>query len=254
MGESFASGEPVIGFLKWLAARAVEAGIDKVADRLIERAALKPTTPQVRRHDLSRAGARATSDVDVMVRFHQTSIGRTPVILTFQKFGTQTDGLVFPMVLGDTAHLTLPRDHYLAAALVVALPTTPGSKPTLRGVGWSQPWIADNHTVRLTIDTQRPTKELAKQLGLIKPEGGMLFRIAPEQPVRRARVQPLQRPVRRQLTTGRPELLKCRAQANMLLLGRCEQPAVRDRLCGKHWQLARSGYVRDFLTGERIVV
>jgi hypothetical protein len=138
---------------------------------------------RARRHDLTVAGAQGTSDVDFTVRHHLART-RVPVILTFQKFGDPSTGTTLPMVLGDTAQLTLPRNHYLVTALIIDLPTTPGAKPTLRGLGWVQPWVADNHTAAITIATAHPTDELVEKIGLKKPDGSMLFAIPPAPPPR----------------------------------------------------------------------
>lgn len=122
-------------------------------------------------------GAQGTSDVDIDIR-HHVAAHRAPVILTFQKFGTNSGGATFPMVLGDTAHLTLRRDHYLIAALVVDLPCTPGARPTLQGVGWTREWVADNHVRNVAITTRHPTEELVAELGLTTSDGTCPFILA----------------------------------------------------------------------------
>ncbi|MEQ0558757.1 hypothetical protein ABJI51_06730 [Amycolatopsis sp. NEAU-NG30] len=61
-----------------------------------------------------------TSDVDIVVR-HVPPAGEW-VLLTFQAtplMGGPTSGVLVPMLLGETAYLTLPRNDYLIGALVL---------------------------------------------------------------------------------------------------------------------------------------
>ena len=177
--------DPVVtGALIWLVQRLLDKGIDRIFDATFDTRKQAPLQPAVapmvagRRHDLTADGAQGTSDVDIGVRYHAQT-GRAPVILTFQKFGTKSGGATFPMVLGDTAHLTLRRDHYLIAALVVDLPRTAGALPTLRGIGWTQEWVADNHVRKVAITTRHPTEALVQEVGLTKSDGRCPFILAP---------------------------------------------------------------------------
>jgi hypothetical protein len=86
-------------------------------------------------------------------------------------------GVTVPMVLGETAHLTLPRDDYLISALVLDPPAELGGKPVLHGVGWVRHWVASSGTDRLTIATEAPTKKLLRKLGLQAPDGTSPFEL-----------------------------------------------------------------------------
>lgn len=264
----------LIGALVWLSERLAGRGVDRLFDSAFDRPRLSVT--QAKRHDLSVAGAQATSDVDLTVRHHLART-RVPVILTFQKFGDRSTGTTFPMVLGDTAQVTLPRDHYFITALIVDLPTTQMAKPTLRGLGWAQPWVAGNHTATITIATQHPTDELVEKIGLKKPDGSVLFTLPPAPspqtwpntttPSLRTSIGPtwpasdtwgepsaLRPPPRKifPLAETNSDPAMCRARA---LIGskQCMHPADQDRLCVFHRNMLKSGSdVRDHVTGKRI--
>ncbi|GAB1514363.1 hypothetical protein [Actinophytocola sp. KF-1] len=256
--------DPVVtGALIWLARRVVDRGFDRIFDATFDARQRQPAvTP--RRHDLSVDGAQGTSDLDVDVRYHHFA-GRMPVILTFQKFGTNSGGTTFPMVLGDTAHLTLRRDHYLVAALVVGLPDQAGAAPTLQGVGWTHEWVADNHVRTVAITTQHPTEQLVSDLGLVKSDGTCPFALAapppepaddwpalPEFPpwlthARQQGIAPRRRPARRRaLSTF------CRARTDVTG-HRCTSLAFVHELCVDHWHQLNTGRpVYDFHTGEQL--
>lgn len=256
----------LIGALVWLSERLAGRGVDWFFDSAFDRPRLSVT--QAKRHDLTVAGAQATSDVDFTVRHHLART-RVPVILTFQKFGDRSTGTTFPMVLGDTAQVTLPRDHYFVTALIVDLPTTQTAKPTLRGLGWAQPWVAGNHTATITIATQHPTDELVEKIGLKKPDGSVLFTLPPAPspqtwpntttPSLRTSIGPTEQNVLMPrprkifpLAETSSEPAQCRARA---LLGdkQCPFPADQDRLCLLHRNMLNSGGdVRDNFTGKRI--
>ncbi|QFU90308.1 hypothetical protein [Amycolatopsis sp. YIM 10] len=178
--------EPMlVGTLVWLgqiiAARGIERLMDTAVDKFGDRQAGAAPAAPIRRHDLTAPGAQVSSDLDITVRHHRPGF-RTPVILTVQKFGDRTSGTTLPMVLGDTAHLTLPRAHYLFAALVIDLPRHHGDKPTLRGLGWASLWLAANAATPLTIGTQHPTAELVDEIGLKQHDGSLVFTLPPAQP------------------------------------------------------------------------
>ncbi|MFD9895397.1 hypothetical protein ACFWY9_39155 [Amycolatopsis sp. NPDC059027] len=282
----------LVGALIWLAQRLAEKGFDRIFDRVVDGpriAAPAPAPfaapPPVRRHDLTVAGAQGTSDVDFAVRHHLLAQGRKPIILTFQKFNDTTTGTTFPMVLGDTAHVTLPRDHYFVTALIIDLPGKRGAMPTLRGVGWAQPYVADNHTAKITIGTQHPTEKLVKKLGLKKSDGGEVFHLPPEPPAEAVAMPPIP-PTPAQQFEGWPRIknrytppantpplftgikkfptagkfssngikAKCRARA-FVGTTQCTFLAMRDRLCSIHRAQVLAGTdIRDYRTGERIVL
>lgn len=274
--------DPVVtGALIWLVQRLLDKGFDRIFDAFdspkqapspFQPAQAPMVAPQ--RHDLSVDGAQGTSDVDIDVRHHPHAL-RAPVILTFQKFGTTSGGATFPMELGDTAHLTLRRDHYLIAALVMALPRTAGAKPTLRGVGWTQEWVAANQVRKVAIATQHPTAELVTELGLTKSDGSCPF-ILPPAPTRTAapnltanavrwkfdKENPFDKPrltdARSPQTPlarfggGRFSALTCRARTG-LPNERCTSLVHADKLCLEHWRSVRNGHpLHDFQTGERL--
>ncbi|MFE0026492.1 hypothetical protein [Amycolatopsis sp. NPDC059021] len=285
----------LVGALIWLAQRLAEKGFDRIFDRVVDgpRIAAPPpfaAPPQpVRRHDLTVAGAQATSDVDFAVRHHLLAQGRKPVILTFQKFNDTTTGTTLPMVLGDTAHVTLPRDHYFVTALIIDLPGKRGAMPTLRGVGWAQPYVADNHTAKITIGSRHPTEKLVKKLGLKTSDGNAVFHLPPEPPAVAAAkpaVAPPVSPLAKSFTQFTADWLnnqqtrqkavrfppptkprtefpaikkfpivrKCRARA-FVGNNQCTFFAVRDELCTIHREQVRAGTdIRDYRTGERIVL
>ncbi|WP_067814228.1 hypothetical protein [Nocardia inohanensis] len=144
------------------------------------------------RHDL-RGGNEPTTEVDIVVR-HAGSAAGTPVFLTFQRFMASgrvsdgSDGVIFPMVLGETAYVTLARAEYLIVALVVDLARGRGRRPVLRGLGVSDVYVASNFGHVVTIDAKLPTRERAVDLGLIGADGSGPFELAarPAAPVRAA--------------------------------------------------------------------
>ncbi|SDY11270.1 hypothetical protein SAMN05421504_104544 [Amycolatopsis xylanica] len=166
----------LVGALIWLLDRLAGRGVDWLFDNAVGRGRNALAAPQVKRHDLTAPGAQATSDVDFTVRHHLAQT-RSPVILTFQKFSDKSTGITLPMVLGDTAHVTLPRNHYFVTALIIDLPKNSGDLPTLRGLGWAQPFVADNHTAKITIATQQPTDALITKIGLKQADGSVPFRL-----------------------------------------------------------------------------
>lgn len=287
--------DPVLtGALIWLFQRLLDKGFDRVFDSVFDpppqpyRAIAQPVMVTARRHDLS-TGGQGTSDLDVVVRHHLAQT-RVPVLLTFQKFGTDTGGTTFPMVLGDTASLTLRRDHYAITALIVDLPRTPGAKPTLRGVGWSTQWVADNHVKKVTLNTQHPTKELVKKLGLMAEDGTCPFILPAAPPKALPAAAPpgspdfiqnvLSQHLRDARQTARDNVLlprkpatppkfvtpapaatdfskfaftqTCRARVGVLG-GQCRLLVRQGKLCIKHTRQVDDGLmVYDFQTGERI--
>lgn len=176
----------VTGMLVWLAKEIASRGIGLLFDRAAGTAVATvspaaPGLPAVRRYDLS-GGAAVTSDADVTVRFTAGAGQRLPVVLAVQDAAERT-GDPFPMVLTDTAHLTLRRGAYLMTALVLRLPEEAGALPVLRGVGWQRPWIAGNAVERVGITTSAPTKKMVRKLGLVGPDGAALFTLAPPEPL-----------------------------------------------------------------------
>ncbi|MEV6826542.1 hypothetical protein [Amycolatopsis sp. NPDC051102] len=177
--------EPFTMSLIWLGQTAGAAIVGRLAERGIDRlldgprqVVLPPLPPRAepRRHRLGDV----TSDVDITVR--ATLAGRRPVLLAFQtapREGERTAGVTVPMVLGETAHLTLPRDDYLISALVLDPPAELGGKPVLHGVGWVRHWVASSGLDRLTIATEAPTTKLLRKLGLQAPDGTSPFVPAP---------------------------------------------------------------------------
>ncbi|MFI5588870.1 hypothetical protein ACIA5G_27710 [Amycolatopsis sp. NPDC051758] len=165
--------EPVTGSLIRLGQAVVGAVVGRLAERAVDRVldgprrTIQPPLP-VHRHWL--AAADATSDLDVFVAPVAGRSARQPVILAFQSAPHRGDGaprgLALPMVLGETAHLRLPRGDYLISALIVDLPAAFGGAPVLRGIGQVRHWLAGNHLDRLRITTSAPTGALAEQLGL----------------------------------------------------------------------------------------
>ena len=176
--------EPFTASLIWLGQVAGAAIVGRLAERAVGRVldeprqtvALPDASP--RRHLLGNE----TSDLDIVVQ--HTPAGPRAVLLAFQTApdravdGTPS-GVTVPMVFGETAHLTLPRDHYLISALVLDPPARLGGKPVLHGVGWMLHWVASNTTRRLTITTTAPTKELLVELGLQSQEGTGPFTLLP---------------------------------------------------------------------------
>lgn len=164
----------LVGALIWLLDRIAGRGVDWLFDNAVGRGRGTLAAPRVKRHDLTSPGAQATSDVDFTVRHHLAQT-RSSVILTFQKFSDKSTGITLPMVLGDTAHVTLPRNHYFVTALIVDLPKNSGDLPTLRGLGGAQPFVADNHTAKIAIATQQPTDALITKIGLKRNDSTVPF-------------------------------------------------------------------------------
>ncbi|WP_410644633.1 hypothetical protein [Amycolatopsis sp. lyj-346] len=177
--------EPITMSLIWLGQAAGAAIVGRLAERGMDRlldgprqVVLPPVPPRAepRRHRLGDV----TSDLDITVR--HTPAGRQPVLLALQtapRDGERTPGVTVPMVLGETSHLTLPRDDYLISALVLDQPAEFGGKPVLHGVGWIRHWAASSGTDRLTITTETPTEQLLRKLGLQAPDGASPFELPP---------------------------------------------------------------------------
>ncbi|WP_326955253.1 hypothetical protein [Amycolatopsis sp. NBC_01286] len=173
--------EPFTGSLVWLGQAAAAAVVGRLAERAVDRAfdgsRRAVTLPDPRRHRIGDV----TSDVDIVVR--HVPAGRRPVLLAFQTAPAGTagepHGVTVPMLLGETAHLTLARDDYLISALVLDAPAQLGGNPVLHGVGWVRHWVASNRTDQLSITTEAPTKELLERLGLRRPDGTSPFELPP---------------------------------------------------------------------------
>jgi hypothetical protein len=174
--------EPITLSLIWLGQTAGAAIIGRLAERGVDRLLdgprqfVLPPVAEPRRHRLGDV----TSDLDITVRYG--GLDRRPVLLAFQtapREGERTAGVTVPMVLGETAHLTLPRDDYLISALVLDPPEDLGGKPVLHGIGWARHWMASTGTDRLTIATEKPTETLLKKLGLRAADGTGPFDLAP---------------------------------------------------------------------------
>ncbi|NUT96159.1 MAG: hypothetical protein HOY78_29440 [Saccharothrix sp.] len=218
------------GALLWLGQQIAAYGVNRLLDHVRDQ-----RQPAARRQDLSVAGGVPTSDVDVVVRHDQPWRG-SPVILTFQPIDDNSGGITFPMALGDPAYLTLRRGHYLVTALVLYLPRQLGAMPTLRGLGWTQAWVADNHTKRIVVHTRWPTQELVNRLGLYRPDGAPVFL--------------LEEPPRRALTASGS--YGCRAEATRGD-GRCWRPPGTAGLCWTHRLRVRLGKtVYDYIHGTVI--
>ncbi|MET8854137.1 hypothetical protein [Amycolatopsis sp. NPDC004625] len=170
--------------LAWVGQKTAEAVIGQLAERgvkkLTDRGRQAVVVPAA--HTRHRLGD-VTSDVDIAVR-HRPATGQR-VLLTFQATplaGERTSGVTVPMVLGETAHLTLPRADYLISALVFDHPADPGAKPVLRGVGGIRHYVASTKTEQLTIETGTPTAPLLTTLGLADSKGTGPFQPAPHLP------------------------------------------------------------------------
>lgn len=270
--------DPIVtGALWWVLERLAGRGLDRLLDNIFDRP--RAGLP-ARRHDLSVPGGQYTSDVDITVLHHQAQ-ARVPAILTFQKFNDTTTGITLPMVLGDTAHVTLPRNHYFITALIIDVPKVRGDLPTLRGLGWSQPYVADNHTARISIATQRPTDALITKIGLRRDDGSVPF-ILPAAPAwtagndlkaRFPLIQPkadipsndkLNKFFRQPPASpfgallgqqpAKPAREMCRASA-WVGTGACAFLAHQDSLCKIHRdQILNGAEVFDHATGKRIVL
>jgi hypothetical protein len=132
---------------------------------------------KVRRFDLSD-GAAVTSDADITVQFAGGAGQRLPVVLAFQDYGSPGKGRPFPMLLTDTARVTLRRADYLISALVLWFPLDPQAKPELHGIGWRRCWIAGNLTEAVAISAGLPSTSLVGQLGLVDRHGAPLFTLS----------------------------------------------------------------------------
>ncbi|MEV6620604.1 hypothetical protein AB0M83_07045 [Amycolatopsis sp. NPDC051106] len=176
-------GEPFTLSLIWLGQTVGAAIVGRLAERAVDhvlgearQSVMLPGTPP-RRHRLGEE----TSDIDIVV--HHTPAGRRPVLLAFQTapdrapVGAPSYGVTVPMVLGETAHLTLPRDYYLISALVLDPPAKLGGKPVLHGIGWIYHWAASTTTSELEIRTTVPTKKLLVELGLRSKDGTSPFKL-----------------------------------------------------------------------------
>lgn len=261
--------EPVSGALVWLGQAAAAAVVGRLAERAVDRALdgprrfVQPPLPpraEPRRHRLGDV----TSDVDITVRF--TPAGRRPVLLAFQtapREGERTQGVTVPMVLGETAHLTLPRDDYLISALVLDPPAEFGGKPVLHGVGWTRRWVASTGTDRLAITAEAPTKKLLRKLGLQAPDGTSPFVLAPKPATapRQLPSPPAARPSPRfagaQAGNWLAALDNRPCQAALSRFGgACPNRAVivsRNSLCRAHEDALKRGQpVYDRLSGRRI--
>ncbi|SEF35627.1 hypothetical protein SAMN05421837_108219 [Amycolatopsis pretoriensis] len=171
--------------------RLAEKGADRLVDRFDDRRRKTVVVPEPPDAPPRHRLGDVTSDIDIVVR-HLPSSGQR-VLLTFQATplaGERTSGVIVPMLLGEAAHLTLPRGDYLIGALVLDPPPNSGGKPVLRGVGGVRHWVASNRTEQLTIRTAAPTPDLLGQLGLLRPDGAGPFQIAPQKPVTAPRQLP----------------------------------------------------------------
>jgi hypothetical protein len=151
------------GALTWLAQGAASNLVDRLVDRALDGS---PPTPAWPRPPKTAAGT-----VEITVRYHATTKGRTAVILTLQEEGSRT-GTVFSVVLGNTARIAVPGGDYFGAAMVVD-----PHRRTLRGIGWSRLTVAARRTSPCLIAASRPTAPVLLQLGLRKADGTPLFRL-----------------------------------------------------------------------------
>ncbi|MGW4354324.1 hypothetical protein ACWELJ_19790 [Nocardia sp. NPDC004582] len=163
--------------------KAIEIGMDRLAGAFSAppppQVILTPAPkPVIRRHDYSD-GYGALSDANITVAHHLSGVYRAPTFLILEKFNHPGDGFVVPMIQGETAFLTVSRDHYSIAALIVDLPRTRGAKPTLRGLGASDEFIASNTPTALHIPTEHPTQNLVRQVGLLDSTGNLPFLLPP---------------------------------------------------------------------------
>lgn len=156
------------GALAWLAQGAASNLLDRLVDRALDGSPPMPAWP--------RPPKTAAGTVEISVRHHATTKGRTAVILTLQEDGSRT-GTVFSVVLGHTARISVPGGRYFGAAMVVDPLRRTRSGPTLQGIGWSRLTVAAHRTSPLLIPVQRPTEPVLLQLGLRKADGTPLFRL-----------------------------------------------------------------------------
>jgi hypothetical protein len=173
-------GEPVgLAFLAFqgaftaAAGRLAERGVDRLLDGRRQTVVL-PAPPE--RHRLGDV----TSDVDIVVRHRPAG---QAVLLVFQTASDgEQPGATVPMMLGETAHLTLPRGDYQISALVFDPAGQLRGKPVLHGVGRLRHWVASNATQLLTITTDAPSKKTLRKLGLQAPDGTSPFELPPREP------------------------------------------------------------------------
>ncbi|WP_433684892.1 hypothetical protein [Nocardia sp. CA-119907] len=132
-----------------------------------------------KRHNLAGPGV-VTSDVDLTVRYHRQRSGRTSlaVVVSLHVRENLSDCLIVPMMPGETAKLTVPRNNYFVVALVMSVPNTLGTPPTLYGIGTAIGQISSNDTTRASVTTKDPTVERMIALGLMTPDGYSQLRIA----------------------------------------------------------------------------
>ncbi|MEU0535691.1 hypothetical protein [Amycolatopsis tolypomycina] len=260
--------EPITLALLWLGQTAGAAVIGRLAERGVDRLLdgprqlVLPPVAEPRRHRLGDV----TSDLDITVRFG--GLERRPVLLALQtapREGERTAGVTVPMVLGETAHLTLPRDDYLISALVLDPPRDLGGKPVLYGIGWVRHWVASSRTDRLAITTEKPTENLLKKLGLQAADGTGPFDLAPP-----GAIAPRQLPaapggfpapsaaaaiIARSAERGaalRSLTTQCRAAVSRFG-PRCSYSALADGLCLTHSTSLKRGHtVYDWDTREQI--
>ena len=179
MGDPASLGFLVVqGVITAAAGRLAERGVDRLLDGR-RQPVVVPEPPK--RHRLGNV----TSDVDIVVR-HRPA-GRRAVLLAFQTATgwEETEvpqGATVPMLLGETAHLTLLRDDYVISALVLEPAVKVGGKPVLHGIGRIRHWVASNATEQLAITTNPPSPKTLKKLGLLKPDGTSPFELPPAQP------------------------------------------------------------------------
>ncbi|MFG1642045.1 hypothetical protein ACGFMK_17300 [Amycolatopsis sp. NPDC049252] len=251
--------EPFTGSLVWLGQAAAAAVVGRLAERAVDRAfdgsRRAVTLPEPRRHRIGDV----TSDVDIVVR--HVPAGRRPVLLAFQTAPAgntgEPHGVTVPMLLGETAHLTLARDDYLISALVLEPPAQLGGNPVLHGVGWARHWVASNRTDQLTITTEVPTEELLERLGLRKPDGTSPFELPPPCPDRPQLPASWARAHRAAQLATRTAAADARCRASVVQRGsRCTMTVSTfstNGLCLHHdSHFKAGGTVHDWATRKRI--
>lgn len=173
--------DPVlVGLVVGLIQKAAEIGMERFfgAPAAPAAPAIVAPKPAIRRHDYSD-GCGALSDVDISVAHHLSGTRRAPTFLIVEKFNRSGDGFVVPMLQGETAYLTLSRDHYSIVALIVDLPRKRGGKPTLRGLGTTSEFIASNTATTLHVATKHPTEKMVRKVGLLASDGTLPFLLPP---------------------------------------------------------------------------
>ncbi|OXM59214.1 hypothetical protein CF165_48845 [Amycolatopsis vastitatis] len=252
----------VQGVFTAAAGRLAERGVDRLLDGR-RQTVVVPEPPK--RHRLGDV----TSDVDIVVR-HRPA-GQQVVLLVFQTASgwEQTEmpqGATVLMKLGETAHLTLPRDHYVISALVFEPPAKGGGKPVLHGIGRLPKWVLSNTTEQLAITTNPPSEKTLRKLGLLKPDGTSPFELPPAQPAAPPKQLPSAPPAarpsppsaRRPAGTRPLEALNDRpCQAALSRSGApCPDRAVivsRNSLCRAHEDALKQGWaVYDRSSGQQI--